>query len=85
MDGLTSLVQRPAMKKKGIAFSSSGRPAISNNESDMAMVPFQDNQTEVYAESDRFIKPMGKTEIVEDKHLYVITRTPSRTAHEEQS
>ncbi|KAF2211317.1 hypothetical protein CERZMDRAFT_98628 [Cercospora zeae-maydis SCOH1-5] len=69
-------IRRPIARKHGIAFSTSaglqpaqGLPAVEN-----ALVPVKSDESAT-ASIDRFTKPTGKTEVVEDKHLYEFSPT----------
>ena len=66
-----STVRRPVARKHGIGFSSAAaQPAIESTAIvETALVPFQKDENEASAH-DRFTKPTGKAEVVEDKHLY---------------
>ncbi|PPJ50556.1 hypothetical protein CBER1_05532 [Cercospora berteroae] len=63
-------VRRPIARKHGIAFSNSAgvQPAQSVSAAETALVPVKTDES-VPASIDRFTKPTGKTEVVEDKHL----------------
>lgn len=66
-----STVRLPAARKHGIGFSSAAaQPAIeSTTVVETALVPFQKDEDEASVH-DRFTKPTGKADVVEDKHLY---------------
>lgn len=63
-------VKRPIARKHGIAFSNSAgvQPAENVSAAETALVPVKTDES-VSASIDRFTKPTGKTEVVEDKHL----------------
>lgn len=70
----TQTVKRPVAKKYGIGFSTAGSKALPEETTPTvtAMVPFQGPELDDdQAANDRFVKPAGKTAVVEDKHLYV--------------
>lgn len=69
---LSSVVRRPNAKKYGIGFGGSGNSAGMKEASsaENALVP-RGSQVSAAAQVDRFVKPIGKAEVVEDKHLYV--------------
>lgn len=64
-------VKRPIARKHGIAFSNSAgvQPAENVSAAETALVPVKTDES-VSASIDRFTKPTGKTEVVEDKHLF---------------
>lgn len=67
--------KRGGMRKNGIGFSSTGdrRAAPRNENEEMALVPAsQDLGQEM--QNDRFVKPVGREVVTEDKHMYVILR-----------
>ncbi|KXS95065.1 hypothetical protein AC579_2111 [Pseudocercospora musae] len=69
---VSSAIRRPTAKKHGIGFggSGSGTSAAMKEASsaDHALVP-RESQVSAAAKADRFVKPMGKAEVIEDKHL----------------
>lgn len=69
----TQTVRRPTVRKHGIGFSTSGSKTAADEElaTQKAVVPFQPGQDDDRAAHDRFVKPAGKTAVIEDKHLYV--------------
>lgn len=73
----TATVRRPAARKYGIGFSTAGSKTIPEEmpATTTAMVAFQPEQDDDQAAHDRFVKPAGKTAVVEDKHLYVFSKT----------
>ncbi|KAK3674477.1 hypothetical protein LTR78_005563 [Recurvomyces mirabilis] len=65
-------VQKPLAKKHGIAFTSQSRPQSTEVESNdqiaiVAIHPSRD--ASVVPGANRFIKPTGKTEVTDDKHM----------------
>lgn len=72
---LLPVVRRPAAKKHGISFSSSGAANQGTARQDVpfesAFVPVVEKEAGSVLQSDRFTKPTGKVDVVEDKHLYV--------------
>ncbi|KAM3414366.1 hypothetical protein BST61_g11010 [Cercospora zeina] len=64
-------VRRPTARKHGIAFSTSAgvQPAQGVPAAENALVPVKTEESAT-ASIDRFTKPTGKTEVVEDKHLF---------------
>lgn len=71
-DDKTMVVRRPHNKKPGIAFGVSAKQSSQQQTVSLktALVPLQ-NQESATIPGDRFIKPVTKAEVVEDKHLYV--------------
>lgn len=69
------VVRRPAAKKHGISFSTSGAAnqsiASEGLSTRMALVPVIEQEAASALQSDRFTKPTGNVGVVEDKHLYV--------------
>lgn len=72
---LASVVRRPAAKKHGIGFSSSGAAARQDVPTETALVPVVEADAGSVLQSDRFTKPTGDVGVVEDKHLYVLPTT----------
>ncbi|EME81524.1 uncharacterized protein MYCFIDRAFT_88083 [Pseudocercospora fijiensis CIRAD86] len=70
---LSSVVRRPNIKKYGIGFGGIGNPSVVKEASstDNALVP-SETQVPAAAQADRFVKPMGKAEVIEDKHLKIL-------------
>ncbi|KAF2173579.1 hypothetical protein M409DRAFT_15857 [Zasmidium cellare ATCC 36951] len=68
-----SAVKRPAAKKHGISFSSSlaanQSAARQDVSKEFALVPVVDQGAGNALRSDRFTKPTGNVDVVEDKHL----------------
>ncbi|KXT01303.1 hypothetical protein AC578_2696 [Pseudocercospora eumusae] len=70
-DGHASVLRRPNAKKYGIAFGGSGKSAAETkgaSSAESALVPSA-RQVSAAAQADRFVKPMGKAEVIEDKHM----------------
>ncbi|USW55945.1 hypothetical protein Slin15195_G092640 [Septoria linicola] len=65
-----STVRRPVSKRHGIGFSSvlGQQPTGASSTVETSVVPFQKQEDETTS-NDRFTKPTGKAEVVEDKHL----------------
>lgn len=65
-------VKRPVAKKHGIGFTSSKRsPPRDATATEVALVPRQAGSPQDLTQHDRFIKPTGKLDVIEDKHMYV--------------
>ncbi len=65
--------RRLGARKNGIAFSSNGsKKAIDEKADDTtALVLAQSNDEQQVMNGDRFVKPMGRVAVTEDKHMYV--------------
>lgn len=75
--------KRAGARKHGIAFSSSGaRRTTEEGNEGQALVPYsQDAPSDSHI--DRFVKPMGREAVSEDKHMYVAATTSIRIEHEQ--
>lgn len=66
-------VRKAVAKKHGVAFTSSGRPQQQEVEASVetALVPIHPSREQNVMQTERFVKPTGKTVVEDDKHLYV--------------
>lgn len=71
------LAQRKSVTRKyGIGFSSIGRPQAQAQEQqpeneERAIIPMHPDRQQKIEQVNRFVKPTGKVEVVDDKHMYV--------------
>ncbi|KAK4556070.1 hypothetical protein LTR86_006766 [Recurvomyces mirabilis] len=65
-------MQKPLAKKHGIAFTSQSRPQpidMETNDQTAVVAIHSSREANLIPGSDRFIKPTGKTEVTDDKHM----------------
>ncbi|KAK5115475.1 hypothetical protein LTR62_001134 [Meristemomyces frigidus] len=70
----TKSVQKPVVKKQGIVFSNmdqtrSTEARDTDNEETVTMAIQPSREVNVLPGADRFMKPTGKTEVVDDRHM----------------
>lgn len=76
-DGIGSFLRiqrKPGARKSGIAFSSmdNARRAGQDEEDNMALVLVSESGSSEMPKHDRFVRPTGRAEVTEDKHMYVL-------------